>query len=226
MKRMNLNLFITLLISLALSSCQIEGNKGSGGANQSSGVFELGTSTAGNLKRICDALKFKRDNIWTLNDRQVQVELNASKYDCGDAQVYNLGNFTADLRVNSSIQPFFEATGRSRFLSDIVSDSWGDIAEFCKAFKQNEAPVSRVILGDKTMDLEVTIDGSYDKFIIKKTFKSNPDINYYEIEEGTVHTPRTSQSEDLMGSLKRRTIKTRCPNGQQEYFIQTLVRIL
>ncbi len=214
--------FISFL--LLLVSCQIQGNKPKPADN--SGVVELKGQGLTDVKRICEALKLKRHFLFEIADREKRAQLNVRKRDCGDTQEYDLGNFDADVRIHGGQPPYLEATSaRSRYLQEIVTDLEGDISHFC--FSANSAdPKSVITLADKTLELSVVYDGSYDKYIIKKTWTDALGQATYEVEEGVVHTIRTDSNEDLRGILKQRVFKKPCPGGSEEYFTQTFLQLL
>lgn len=217
--------FSSLLFSMLLMSCQIQGNKATTKQDEV-GISELRGQTLSDLKRVCDALRTKRHFLFEIADREKRAELNVRKRDCGDPQEYDLGNFTAEVRKTGNLPAYLEPiTARSRYLQDIVTDMDGDISHFCLSAYSSD-PQSKIELADRTLELQVVFEGSYDKYIIKKNSIDPFGKPNYEIEEGAVHTIRTDSNEDLRGILKQRVYRKPCPSGQEEYFTQTFLQLL
>jgi len=218
------NIFV-LITFLLFSSCQIQGNKGT--AKQEGEVIELKGQVRTDLKRICDAIRLKTGFINNSNDREISAQFNVRKRDCGDTQDFDLGNFSADVRVVANQPPYLEpTTARSRYFNDIITtDGDGDIALFCGTLSNSEA-TNRIILSELILHLTVVMDGRYDKYIVKRTYPNHPIAGYYEIEEGTVHTSRTDSNEDMQGVLKQRVFKKPCPIGGEEYLMQNFLNLL
>ena len=224
-RSLNKILFLFIFL-LTLISCQIEGYKKGTSVDSDIDFIELKGEQLADVKRICAALKVKRDSLFTVADKEIRAQLNVRKRDCGDTQEYDLGNFDAEVRIIAAQAPYLESiVPRSRYIQDIVSDIDGDMSYFCELAYSNE-PKSRIELSDITFDLQVTYEGDYDKFIIKKTWANGPIPGFYEIEEGLVYTSRTNQNENLRGILKKRTYRKPCSIGPEEYFIQTFLQLL
>ena len=118
-------------------------------------------------KRICNALKSKRELFEKQNDQQQQIRFKGENRNCEQA-VYNSSEFTAKVSNSSSNGLQYVGLNRTNYLSDVITDQSGVVKNICENLSVSSAVNNTILLNSSYMIVNLLIAGGYDRLEISK----------------------------------------------------------
>lgn len=159
-------------------------------------------------KRICSALKNKRELFETLTDMQEQFRFKGEGRDCGAVNPTSVSEFTATISNSSTTD--FEYVSSKSYFRDVITDQTGVMKSFCDAFAKNGAVANQITSGNYLIRLNILISEGFDRFEISKLTKSNALVS---TEAVSVITNTTQAGKKFYGVEKDRIRYSACAAG-------------
>lgn len=170
---------ILLIMSLAIlliTSCDKGGepNNQTPGSGERIGEIEapvqrnFTTAELGIARRICGALKYKREKMETLSNMTEQFRMIGEIKNC-NTPMSSSAQFSVAISNANSAQLEYEAlTTRSSYFKDVVTDRTGVMGTMCDSINTSDTVGNQVLSGSSYLRVNFLIRDSYDTIEISK----------------------------------------------------------
>lgn len=222
MKR-SLVLLFSLIAIAGLSGCETSNNtnnviKGVGPIS----VPELRNFTTTELvigRRICNALKNKRELFETLRDMQEKFSFVGEQKNCGNPNPAYVTEFMASVsNSNSTDFEYISTTQRPNYFRDVVTDQNGVMKLLCDDLSRSNTISNQMLSGSSYLRVNLLIKGGFDRFEVTKQSKdTNGNYNFISSESVSVITQTSQAATKFFGVEQERIKNTPCPNSSEDY---------
>lgn len=167
-------------------------------------------------RRICSALKHKREFFDTLTNMQEQFKFRGELKNCDSTTPYGLNEFTANISTVSTTDFEYVANANKyNYFKDVVTDQSGAMKSFCEAVTTSDNVSNTVLSGSSYLITNVLISEGYDRYeISKKSRDAAGNYNLVSIEGVNVITQKNQAEEKFFGVEKKRVRYSACPNSK------------
>ena len=166
-------------------------------------------------RRICAALKKKREFFQTLYDRQEQVRFQGTLTDCEGATTLDTA-FIATI-LNASALEYSALTARNNYFRDIVTDQSPAITDVCLSLQASDNVLNTVKSGTLKYTINFLIAENYDRYDVKKEVADgNGGFSTSGAESILVFTQTNQAATKFFGVEKERTRLNSCGRGKYQ----------
>jgi hypothetical protein len=171
-------------------------------------------------RRICAALKQKREFFQTLYDRQERFGFQGTIVNCQGTTTLDTP-FVASIS-NASALEYSATTTRENYFRDIVTDQSGAMSEICQSLLVSDSVLNTVKSGSLKYTVIFLIAENYDRFDIRKEL-SNGQGGYTTsgAESISVITQKSQAAAKFFGVEKDRIRLTSCDGVNFQTMRQT-----
>lgn len=209
-----------ILIAAALFGCKGAENNTpeSGGSIGNIDVPKERNYTPSELvigRRICAALKHKRELFERVTDMQEQFRFRGEIKNCGNPNASVNSEFTAAIsNVSSNGFEYVATTNRPNYFKDVVTDQNGAMKALCESLAVSDTVSNTMLNGSSYLTVNLLISESYDRFEVAKRSKDSAG-NYKLIStEGVSVITQSNQADPkFFGVEKVRQRNSTCPNS-------------
>lgn len=162
-------------------------------------------------RRICNALKYKREKMQNLPNLQEKFLLKGETRDCASTAP-NIGNFSVAISNSAATALEYEATStRAIYFKDVVTDDSGAMDVMCDNLWNSNVVANRFLSGSSYINMNILIRDGYDTFeVFKQTKDSSGNYPLVSTESISVITQRSQAEEKFFGIEKERVRNLRC----------------
>lgn len=160
-------------------------------------------------KRICAALKNKRELFETITNMQEQFRFRGEAKECGEVNPSTILEFPASIS-NTSTTDFEYVSTRVNFFRDVITDQSGVMKPFCDAFAKNGAVSNQITSGNNLLRLNLLISEGYDRIEIAKL---NKDKSLVSTEAVSIITSTSQAGKKFFGVEKDRIRYSLCASA-------------
>jgi hypothetical protein len=169
-------------------------------------------------RRICNALKQKRELFETLTDRQEKFRFRGEMKNCESEFPFNIAEFNTDISNASSTDFEYINTTRANYFRDVITDQTGIFKLLCDGLSQNETISNQFISGSSYVSVNLLIAESYDRAeLLKKNKDSAGNYNLISTETVSFITQKIQAPTKFFGVEKERARYTKCTANPQAY---------
>lgn len=214
---------ILALAMLFSVSCKMDQEKTNDPVNDGGQVGEIKTPKERDLtaaemvigKRICSALKNKRELFETITNMQEQFSFRGEIKPCDLEFPNNVVTFNAVIS-NASSTDFEYVSSKSIYFRDVITDQTGIMKNLCDALASSSTVTNQYLSGSSYLRVALLIKDGYDRFEISKMSK-NGSANYSLVstEAVAVITQASQANKKFFGVEKERVRYTTCSNPKQ-----------
>jgi hypothetical protein len=204
----------TLLFGCKASKDLTEKTEGIGGIEQSKErnytVSELAIG-----RRICSALKHKRELFETVTDMQEKFRLRGETKVCDNPNPFNISEFTVAIsNVSSTDFEYVATSSRSNYFKDVVTDQTGAMKTVCDNLAKSDTVSNMMLSGSSYLTVNLLISEGFDRFeVSKKSKDSAGNFKLISTEAVSVITQKSQADEKFFGVEKMRVRNSTCPNS-------------
>jgi hypothetical protein len=216
-------LLIMALATVTLVGCETQ----KGGTNPNAGTGEgiNGITDPGERlyssaelvigRRICSALKYKREKMETLTNMQEKFRFRGEVKNC-NATFPNIGEFTASIsNANSTDLEYEAATTRPSYFKDVVTDQNGVMKTMCDNLNVSDSVSNQILNGSSYLRLNFLITDGYDTVqVVKKTRDANGAYPLVSTEGVAIITQSYQADAKFAGVEKERIRSVNCATPQ------------
>ena len=211
--------FIIILLLVSFSSCksskeQVVKIESIGGIEQPlERNFITSELTIG--RRICSALKDKRELFEKVANMQEKFRFRGESKACDYPTPYNITEFTVAISNVSSTDFEYVATKeRPNYFKDVVTDQNGAMKTLCDNLTKSDIISNTWLNGSSYVTVNLLISEGYDTFdILKKSKDSAGNYKLVSTESVSVITMNSQANEKFFGVEKNRIRNSFCPNS-------------
>ena len=219
------NLILMILIMSAMFSCKA--NKDTANvAAETPGVgpilipeeriYTESEMTIG--KRICSALKNKRQLFESLSNQTEAFRFKGEYKSCAMTYPQNLTEFTATIsNATTSDLQYVSTTSRPYdYFKDVVTDHNGAMKTICENLAVSDSVSNYSLSGSSYVIVNLLISEGFDRFEVTKLSK-NSNNNYQAVSSESVNilTQSGQTISKFFGVEKERTLYLPCPNSKE-----------
>ena len=228
------HLFLMAIIASVLVSCKQDKDK-TPLSSQTPGVGPIkipaerkfSTSEMVIGRRICAALKNKRELFESIDNQTESFRLKNEYKECTMTQALNLSEFTATVsNATTSNFEYVSTTTRSYpYLRDVITDQTGAMKVVCENLAVSDTVSNNILIGSSYAAINFLISDGYDRFEITKLTKNSSGV-YEAVSADAVNliTQANQASSKFYGVEKERTVHLPCSNpNQTSYNKQTWI---
>jgi len=167
-------------------------------------------------RRICSALKHKRELFETVTDMQEKFRVRGETKVCDNPNPFNISEFTVAIsNVSSADFEYVATTSRANYFKDVVTDQTGAMKILCDNLAKSDTVSNRMLSGSSYLTVNLLISEGYDRFDISKSSKdSSGNYKLVSTETISVITQKAQADEKFFGVEKVRIRNTTCPNSK------------
>ncbi len=219
---------IALVAVSALIGCKVEEKKTSKDNGQKDGIGPIVTPSERNFtpaelvigRRICGALKKKRELFEVITNMQEQFRLRGELKNCEAEYPHNISEFNAAIS-NASSTDFEYVSTYSIYFRDVVTDKTGVMKTYCDSVTSSDAVSNQILSGSSYIRVNFLISDGYDRVEISKM---NKEMKTISTEAMSVITQKTQADAKFFGVEKERILYTKCANPEKvNYTKQTWI---
>ena len=164
-------------------------------------------------RRVCAALKKKREFFQTLYDRQEQFRFQGTLLNCEGTTTLDTP-FVATI-ANASALEYSAIFPRDNYFRDIVTDQSAGISDICVSLLASDNVLNTVKSGSVKYTVNFLIAENYDRYDVKKELSDgNGGFNISGAESVSVITQSTQANSKFFGVEKERTRLTSCDGSK------------
>lgn len=168
-------------------------------------------------KRICGALKQKRELFETMTDMQGIFRLKGEMTSCTTTIPSNIAEFNVAISNASSTDMEYIASGsRTNYFKDILHDQNGAMKSLCDELTKTTTVSNTSTDGNTAYVVNLLVVDGLDKFEVIKKIKSNKSYNIVSAETVAVFTKEAQAGVKFIGVEKERIRYTPC-SGSKNY---------
>lgn len=170
-------------------------------------------------RRICSALKKKRELFQTFYDRQKQFRFQGTNTDCADKKTDV--SFVASIG-NSSVLEYISNTVVANYFRDVVTDQSGAMNDLCVSLAATDNVSNIVKSGSVKYTVAFLISNNYDRYDIKKDLSDGKGgYKFSGAESISVITQSSQAPSKFFGVEKERTRYITCGNNKYQIMGQS-----
>ncbi len=171
-------------------------------------------------RRICTALKAKRELFEKVVDQKEQIKLRGDNKNC-EGLTYNNSDFVVKISNASSSGLEYVAFNRSNYLNDVVTDQSGAMKIICDNLAVSDSVSNTILSGSSYLIVNLLISSGYDRVeISKKTKNASGTYSLASIEGVNVFTQANQINNKFFGVEQERTRYTPCSNPKYTALIK------
>lgn len=163
-------------------------------------------------RRICSALKDKRELFESLDDRKEKFRFSGEVKNCIAGSVSNMGEFNAAIsNTNSASLEYISERERLNYFKDVVTDTSGILNTVCDKISKSDEVSNQNLSGSSYILVNFLIEKNYDQLTIIKKSKDN--LGNYRIvsaEAVSVITQLNQAPAKFRGVEKERALYSLC----------------
>lgn len=222
------NTLIIFLMSLTLASCKGTQTEGSSAKKGDEGLGGLTVPGERNYteaeliigKRICAALKNKREFFEKLKDQQEQIRLRGENRNC-DQNIFNRAEFVVKVSNASANDLQYVAVNRINYLSDVITDQSNAIKNLCDNLSVTETISNTSLNGSSYLIINLLISNGYDRLeITKKTRDAAGNFPLVSMEGVNFFTQKSQINEKFLGTEQERIRYVACSGSKNSSYIK------
>lgn len=209
-----------LLVTLLVSACKFNGGD-SAPVEQNEGKFgEITVLAERNFtpselligRRICGALKSKRELFESLDDRKEKFRFRGEVKNCNVGSIPNIGEFNASIsNTNSASLEYISERERTNYFKDIVTDTSGVMNILCDNINKKDIVSNQILSGSSYIRFNFLIEKDYDQInIIKKSKDNEGKYRTVSAESVSVITQLSQAPAKFRGVEKERALYSLC----------------
>lgn len=208
--------FVIFLIAATLVGCK--GTQSTKTPDPQPGLGGLNVPTERNYtfseliigRRICAALKSKRELFEKVTDQQEQIKLRGDNRNC-EGLPYNNSDFVVKISNASSSGLQYLANNRNNYLTDVITDQTGAMKILCDNLAVSDSVSNTMLSGSSYLIVNILISSGYDRFeISKKTKDAAGNYPLISIEGVNVFTQANQIDKKFFGVEQERVRYTTC----------------
>jgi hypothetical protein len=213
------NLLLMTLVALAMTSCKDNESSqnqtpGSGeiiGNIESPAQRNFTTSEIAIGRRICGALRFKREKMETLTNLQEQFRLRGEIKNC-NSPFPSIGEFSVAISNSNSAQLEYEALStRANYFKDVVTDRSGVVGTMCDSLSASDTVSNQALSGSSYLRVNFLIANGFDTIQISKfTRDANGSYPLISTEGISIFTQSNQVDPKFFGVEKERIRNLKC----------------
>ncbi|MBC7714396.1 MAG: hypothetical protein H7177_13710 [Rhizobacter sp.] len=169
-------------------------------------------------RRICAALKHKREYFTSLTDMQERFRFKGELKYCGNPGISNVGEFNASISNSSSTDlEYISVSTRPNYFKDILHDQNGAMKVVCENLSTSDTVSNTTLNGNSYLLVNLLIQDGYDKFeVSKRTPDAKGNMATVSSEGVTVITQQNQANAKFYGTEKERIRYTPC-SGSSDF---------
>jgi hypothetical protein len=169
-------------------------------------------------RRICAALKHKREFFTSLTDMQEKFRFRGELKYCGYPDSSNIGEFNASISNSGTTDlEYISVTTRANYFKDVLHDQNGAMKILCENLATSDSVSNTALSGSSYVIVNLLIQEGFDKFeVSKKTKDSKGNFNIVSAEGVTVITQQNQADPKFYGTEKERIKYTPC-SGSNDF---------
>lgn len=172
-------------------------------------------------RRICAALKKKREYFQTFYDREKQVKFQGMAVNCQGTTTLN-SSFFAAVGVTTSSLEYIALYPRENYFRDVITDHSAGLNDICTSLLATNNVSNVVISGNARYTVNFLMAENYDRYEIQKELSNgNGSYTISGAESISVITDTISAPEKYKGIEKERTRFTKCDAKKFQSIKQT-----
>lgn len=167
-------------------------------------------------RRICSALKHKRELFETVTDMQEKFRFRGETKVCDNPNPFNMTEFTVAIsNVSSTDFEYVATVNRANYFKDVVTDQTGAMKMLCDNLAKSDTVSNKMLSGSSYLTVNLLISEGYDRFDVLKSSKDSAG-NYRLVSTETISviTQKAQADEKFFGVEKVRIRNTTCPNSK------------
>lgn len=220
--------FVIFLAAAALTGCKGSQKGASGNPGGETGLGGLTipkeriytTSELQIGRRICSALKTKRELFEKVVDQKEQIKFRGENRNCENL-IYNNSDFVAKVSNVGSGNLEYIAKNRNNYLNDVITDQNGAMKIICDNLVVSDSVSNTVLSGSSYLIVNLLISSGYDRIeISKKTQGSDGNYSLVSIEGVNVYTQANQINSKFFGVEQERIRYTPCSNSKNSAYIK------
>lgn len=167
-------------------------------------------------RRICSALKNKRELFETVTNMQERFRFKGETKACDNPNPYNISEFTVAVsNVSSTNFEYVAITSRANYFKDVITDQEGVMKIICDNLSNSEAVSNTILSGSSYLSVNLLIDDGYDRFdILKRSKDSASSYKLVSSESVWLFTQSSQVDKKFFGVEKIRVRNSTCPNSK------------
>lgn len=171
-------------------------------------------------RRICGALKKKRELFEVLTNMQEKFRFKGELKNCESEYPHNINDFNASIS-NASSTDFEYVSIYSIYFRDVVTDKTGVMRTYCDAITGSDSVSNQILSGNSYIRMNLLISDGYDRVEIVKMDKNSKILS---TEGMNIITQKTQADAKFFGVEKERVLYTACANSDKvNYTKQTWI---
>ena len=167
-------------------------------------------------RRICSALKNKRELFEKVTNMQEKFRFRGETKLCDNPAPINISEFTVAIsNVSSTDYEYIATNERSNYFKDVVTDQNGALRMLCDNLTKSDTVSNTWLNGSSYITINLLISEGYDTFeILKKSPDSTGNYQLVSTESISVITMNSQANEKFFGVEKTRIRNSSCPNSK------------
>lgn len=221
-----LALFIMAAVLAGCKGSESLANKNNGGSeNGLGGLIVPGERTYNESelkigRRICAALKNKRELFERMVDLTQQIQMRGEARNC-DQGIFNNSDFVVKLSNASSTDLQYIATNRSTYLNDVITDQNGAMKSLCSNLAVSDTVSNTSLNGSSYLIVNLLISSGFDRIeISKKTKDAAGNYPLVSMEGVNVATMASQINPKFFGAEQERIRYVACPGSKNSSYIK------
>lgn len=172
-------------------------------------------------RRICSALKAKREFFEKLPDLQEKFRFRGELRNCDNPNPYNNSEFIATISNAGSSNIEYVATNRSNYFKDVMTDQSNAMKILCDNLAVSDSVSNTNLSGSSYLIINLLISGGFDRFeISKKSKDANGNFPLASIEGVNVFTRANQVAVKFFGVEQERTRYSSCAGSSNSSYIK------
>lgn len=167
-------------------------------------------------RRICLALKHKRELFETVTNMQEKFRFRGETKACDNPNPYNISEFTVAIsNVSSTDFEYVATANRANYFKDVVTDQNGAMKNLCDNLTKSDTVSNTMLSGSSYLTVNLLISEGFDRFdVLKRSKDAAGNYNLVSTESIAVITQKSQADEKFFGVEKTRTRNVTCPNSK------------
>ena len=163
-------------------------------------------------RRICSALKNKRELFETVTDMKEKFRFKGELTSCTSVTPYNIAEFNAAIsNVSPTDLEYVSENSRPNYFKDVITDANGALNIVCNNLAQSDNVSNQTLSGSSYLLVSFMIEQGYDKFtVIKKNKDGAGNYNIVSSEAVSIITQANQAPRKFFGVEKDRVRYTTC----------------
>ncbi len=163
-------------------------------------------------RRICNALKNKRELFETVTDMKEKFRVRGELTSCNQVAPYNIAEFNVAIsNVSPTDLEYISESTRPNYFKDVVTDANGAMNIVCANIASSENVSNQSLSGSSYLLVSFFIEKSYDQFtVVKKNKDGAGNYKTVSAEAVAVITQANQASAKFFGVEKERIRYTAC----------------